>query len=88
MTLEDRVHAFRLQLFRRAKELGNVSKEVPWQIPQPVNIGAPGASIRGSYDHGNPRAGWDPREDAGGSRGERSGTLASSARSVQAGCSV
>ena len=26
MTLEDRVHAFRLQLFRRAKELGNVSQ--------------------------------------------------------------
>jgi transcriptional regulator of acetoin/glycerol metabolism len=25
MTLEDKVHAFRLHLFRRARELGNVS---------------------------------------------------------------
>jgi hypothetical protein len=25
MTLEDKVHAFRLRLFRRAEELGNVS---------------------------------------------------------------
>ena len=70
MTLEDKVHAFRLHLFRRAQALGNVSaacrelgvsRSLYYQLRQRfVRYGAPGLHPKRRKD----RAGRPPKFDA------------------------